>query len=34
MHAVEMISPQVLLTMVIGAILFVLVFRYIFRAKK
>lgn len=34
MHAVDMISPSVLLAIVVGAILFVIIFTAIFRKKK
>jgi uncharacterized membrane protein YeaQ/YmgE (transglycosylase-associated protein family) len=34
MHAVELIDASTLLTMVIGAILFIVIFKLIFRKKK
>ena len=33
MHAVDQITPQVLVVMCIGGILFILIFRAIFRKK-
>lgn len=34
MHAVDLVTPEVIIVMVIGLVAFVLIFRYIFKNKR
>ncbi len=34
MHAVDLVTPEVIVVMVIGLVAFVLIFRYIFKNKR
>lgn len=34
MHAVDLVTPEVIIVMIIGLVAFVLIFRYIFKDKR
>jgi hypothetical protein len=34
MHAVDLVTPEVIVVMIIGLVAFVLIFRYIFKDKR
>lgn len=34
MHAVNLVTPEVIIVMIIGLVAFVLIFRYIFKDKR
>jgi len=34
MHAVDLVTPSILVVMAIGLVLFVLIYRYIFKDKR
>jgi hypothetical protein len=34
MHAVDLVTPEVIIVMIIGLVAFVVIFRYIFKDKR
>lgn len=34
MHAVDLVTPEVIVVMIIGLVAFILIFRYIFKNKR